>query len=64
VSLNAKSGEPEGLPDLARAAYSHRSATVKDAALENFRKEHIFFFRLGVVTHRYEHMFYDDRSLN
>lgn len=45
VSLNAKSGEPEGLPDLARAAYWPVSPVVKDAADENVRKEHTFFFR-------------------
>jgi hypothetical protein len=44
VSLNAKSGEPEGLPDLARAAYSPAAAGVKDPVRENIRKEHTFSF--------------------
>jgi hypothetical protein len=64
VTLNAKSGEPEGLPDLARAEYSGASAGVKDAVGENLRKEHTFFFRHEVGAHRHEHTFYDDRSMN
>jgi hypothetical protein len=64
VSLNAKSGEPEGLPDLALAAYWPASSAVKNAVGENSRKERPFFFRCRVGTHRYEHTFYDDRSLN
>jgi hypothetical protein len=42
VLLNAKSGEPEGLPDLARAAYWPVPSVVKHAADENVRKEHTF----------------------
>ena len=64
VSLNAKSGEPEGLPDLARAAYWRASAPVKEAAGENVRKERLFFFRRRVGAHSCEHTFYDGRSLN
>ena len=64
VSLNAKSGEPEGLPDLARAAYWPSPPAVKDAAGENVRKEHTFFLRHNVGAPGCEHTFYDDRSLN
>jgi hypothetical protein len=64
VSLNAKSGEPEGLPDLARAAYWPDLPAVKDAKGENIRKEHTFFLRHRGGAHTYEHMFYDDRSLD
>jgi hypothetical protein len=63
VSLNTKSGEPEGLPDLARGAYWPGSQAVKNAVGENIRKERLFFqHRAGV--HTCEHTFYDDRSLN
>ena len=64
VSLNAKSGEPEGLPDLARAAYWPGSQAVKNAVGENSRKERPFFFRRRVGAHVCEQTFYDDRSLN
>jgi hypothetical protein len=62
--LNAKSGEPEGLPDLARAAYWDASPAVKRAAAEKVRKVRTFLFRSKAGTHSYEHVFYDDRSLN
>ena len=62
--LNAKSGEPEGLPDLARAAYWADSPAVKHGLREKIRKDHIFFFRHDLGAHIYEHTFYDDRSLN
>jgi hypothetical protein len=45
MPLNAKSGEPEGLPDLARAAYCPRDPAVKDAVGQNVRKEHTFLVR-------------------
>jgi hypothetical protein len=45
VALNAKSGEPEGLPDLARAAYRDTLAAVKQAKRKKVRKEHTFFGR-------------------
>jgi hypothetical protein len=45
VTLNAKSGEPEGLPDLARAAYRDTLAAVKQAKRKKVRKEHTFFGR-------------------
>ena len=64
VSLNAKSGEPEGLPDLARAAYWPDLPAVKNPKGENSRKEQSFFFRHRAGAHTCEHMFYDDRSLN
>jgi hypothetical protein len=64
VSLNAKSGEPEGLPDLARAAYWPASAAVKAIAGKNVRKERTFIFRHKVGAHGYEQTFYDGRSLN
>jgi len=64
VSLNAKSGEPEGLPDLARAAYWPASAAVKAIAGKNVRKERTFIFRHEVGAHGYEQTFYDGRSLN
>jgi hypothetical protein len=64
VSLNAKSGEPEGLPDLARGAYWPGSQAVKNAVGENIRKERPFFIRHRAGAHTYEHTFYDDRSLN
>jgi hypothetical protein len=64
VSLNAKSGEPEGLPDLARAEYWPNLPAVKDANGENGRKEQTFFLRYRVGAHTCEHMFYDGRSLD
>jgi hypothetical protein len=64
VSLNAKSGEPEGLPDLARAAYWPGLPAVKEDLGKNLRKEQTFFFRHRGGTHRCEQTFYDDRSLN
>jgi hypothetical protein len=42
VSLNAKSGEPEGLPDLARAAYWPGLPAVKEDLGKNLRKEQTF----------------------
>ena len=68
VTLNAKSGEPEGLPDLARAAYSGHSAPVKEFFRQNVRKERPFFpwtrsWRTPAQMGP-EHMFYDGRSLN
>jgi hypothetical protein len=64
VSLNAKSGEPEGLPDLARAAYWAHLRAVKDADCGNIRKEQTFFSRHRAGAHTCEHTFYDGRSLN
>jgi hypothetical protein len=64
VSLNAKSGEPEGLPDLARAAYWPASAAVKAIAGKNVRKERTFIFRHEAGAHGHEQTFYDGRSLN
>jgi hypothetical protein len=43
VLKNAKSGEPEGLPDLARAAYWPASPAVKNAVGENNSQRATFF---------------------